>query len=146
MATELEQRNKALVLQTQDEVWNKGNLDFINQAVAPDFIDHPTKRAWDVPAQGRDAMVQAAKALRAAMPDYHSEPIQIVAEDDRVTILARITGTQSGTLFNLPATGKSFSVTEISEFRLANGKIVERWGLVDMVGMMMQLGHVPGGH
>ena len=146
MATEQEQRNKALILQTQDEVWNKGNLNIINQNVASEFVDHPTRRAWEVPSQGRDAMAQAVTMLRTAFPNYHSEPMQVVAEDDRVTILMRLTGTQSGPLFNFPATGKSFSVTEISEFRLANGKIVERWGLVDMVGMMMQLGHVPGGH
>lgn len=146
MATEQEQRNKALVLQVQDEVWNKGNLSVINTAISPDFVDHPTRRAWDVPAQGRDAMIQAVNMLRAAMPNYRSEPMQVVAEGDRVMILARLTGTQTGQLLNFAPTGKSFSVTEISEFRLANGKIVERWGLVDMVGMMMQLGLVPGGH
>lgn len=145
MAIEQE-RNKALILQVQEEIWNKGNLEIIQSAVDPNFQDHPTRRAWDVPAQGRDAMTQAAGALRKGMPDYHSEPMEIVAEGDRVVILSRITGTQTGELFNLPATGKSFSVTEISEFRVVNGKILERWGLVDMVGMMMQLGHVPGGH
>lgn len=146
MATEQEQRNKALVLKVQDEVWNKGNLSTIESSVSPDFVDHPTRRAWDVPTQGRDAMIQAVHMLRSAMPNYRSEPIEVVAEGDRVVILARLTGTQTGPLLNFPVTGKSFSVTEISEFRLANGKIVERWGLVDMVGMMMQLGLVPGGH
>ncbi len=142
MATEQE-RNKALVLQMYEEVWNKGNLDFINTAVSPDFRDHPPRRFFDVPIRGREALFEAATHFRGAMPDFHDNMIQIVAERDRVIYLGRITGTQTNDFFQFKATGKTVSVLGINDFRIENGKIVERWGIFDVMGMMMQLGLIP---
>ena len=34
-------------------------------------------------------------------------------------------------------------MTGINEFRLADGRIVERWGVMDAAGLMQQLGLVP---
>jgi len=43
----------------------------------------------------------------------------------------------------MPPTSKSISVGVIDIFRIAEGKIVEHWGLADMMGMMQQLGAMP---
>ena len=112
MATEQE-RNRALVLQMYDEVWNKGNLGFVNVAVSPKFQDHPSERFYKVPTSGREAISEAAKNFRAAMPDFHDQMIQIVSEGDRVYYLGRITGTQTAPFFQVPASGKKVNVTGI---------------------------------
>jgi len=148
MATEQE-RNRALVLQLYEEVWNKGNFDFVNVSVAPDFQDHAQKRFYSLPTQGREAISEAAKQFRAAMPDFHDQMIQIVAEGNRVYYLGRVTGTHSGNFFQFPPSGNKISVTGINGFHLENGKIVEAWGIFDVMGLMQQMGigpAAPGRH
>jgi predicted SnoaL-like aldol condensation-catalyzing enzyme len=142
MATEQE-RNKALVLQMYEEVWNKGNLDFIRTAVSPDFKDHPPTRFFEVPIRGQEALYEAATHFRAGMPDFHDQMINIVAEGDRVVYVGRITGTHTRPFFDFAPTGKKVSVLGINDFRLANGRIVERWGIFDVMGMMQQMGVIP---
>jgi predicted ester cyclase len=50
------------------------------------------------------------------------------------------TGTQTGDFFGIPATGKSVKFSEIGILRIADGKVVESWYDVDMLGLMGQLG------
>jgi steroid delta-isomerase-like uncharacterized protein len=143
MATEQE-RNKALVLQMYEEVWNRGNLDFINVAVSPEFKDHPPTRFFEVPIRGRESLYEAAKNFRGAMPDFHDQMIQVTSEGNRVAYLGRITGTHTANFFQFPPSGNKVNVTGINIFRLEDGKIVERWGIFDVMGMMQQMGIIPG--
>jgi len=48
-------------------------------------------------------------------------------------------GTHTSEFLGVPATGKQLQVRGIEIWRLANGKIVERWGVVDAAGVMEQL-------
>jgi predicted ester cyclase len=48
-------------------------------------------------------------------------------------------GTHTGDFLGVPATGKQLQVRGIEIWRLADGKIVERWGIVDAAGVMEQL-------
>jgi len=59
------------------------------------------------------------------------------------TALLRETGYQTGEFMGMPPTSKSISVGVIDIFRIAEGKIVEHWGLADMMGMMQRLGAMP---
>ena len=43
----------------------------------------------------------------------------------------------------MPATGKPATVTGIEIYRVADGKIAERWGNFDQLGMLQQLGVIP---
>jgi len=52
-------------------------------------------------------------------------------------------GTNTGPLMGMPATGKQATVTGMDITRMANGKVVEHWGQLDMLGLMQQLGVVP---
>jgi predicted ester cyclase len=72
--------------------------------------------------------------------------LNIVAEDDRVIYLGRITGTHTGSFFQYGPTGNKVDVFGINDFRLRDGKVIERWGIFDVLGMMRQMGIGPGGH
>ncbi|MCC6801373.1 MAG: ester cyclase [Anaerolineae bacterium] len=65
---------------------------------------------------------------------------ELIAEGDKVSVISTIAGTHDGNLMGLPATGKKFSVLLLETVRLENGKYAERWGGLDIVGLMMQLG------
>jgi predicted ester cyclase len=64
----------------------------------------------------------------------------MIAEGDRVVCRERITGTHRGDYMGLPATGKRVEYNEIVIGRFADGRIVETWGVVDVLSLMKQLG------
>lgn len=142
--TTQEQANKELVLRMYEEVWNRKNLDFVNEVVSTEFKDHPPKRFFDVPIRGREALLEAAIGFHKGFPDFHDRMIKIVAEGDKVVYLGEITGTHTGMLYGNAPTGKPVKVQGINYFRLEDGKIVERWGIFDVMGMMQQIGLLPG--
>ena len=142
MTTE-EERNTATVLRMFEETWNRGNLGFIDEVIADDFRDYPPKRFFTTPLQGKQSLYDAVKGFRDGASDFHFEALKTVAEGSHVTYLGRATGTHDGTFFGVPPSGKSFSVLGINEFHLEDGKIVERWGVFDVMGMMMQIGLIP---
>jgi steroid delta-isomerase-like uncharacterized protein len=140
-----QERNKTLALKLYEEVWNKGNLDYIDVAVSPDFVDHPPERFSPRAARGRDSLVETASAFRQAFPDFHDEMVKIVAEGDRVAYFGRFTGTHQGPFFQYAPTGKKINVTGINFLRFEDAKIVERWSIFDVMALMQQLGTMPSG-
>jgi len=137
--------NKEVVRRMYQEVWNEGNLEAADKWVHEEFEDHPPTRFWDLNLRGPRALTDAVAQFHAAMPDYNDRPEQIVAEGDRVVYLGEITGTLKGELFGFPATGKSMKVWGVNFFRMEDGKIRERWGQFDVLGMASQLGLLPPG-
>jgi predicted ester cyclase len=64
----------------------------------------------------------------------------MIAESDNVTARFTARGIHKGDFMSLPATGKPVTMTGIEIFRIENGKIVELWGEVNLLGLMQQLG------
>jgi len=65
------------------------------------------------------------------------------AQGDKVAYVSTMTGTQTGPMGDLPASGKSFTVVNIIIQRLEGGKIAETWVSWDNVAMLSQLGFFP---
>ena len=128
--------NKALMRRFIEEVWNKGNLDVADELFHP---DHVSPSAPALPP-GPEGTKMIATAFRNAFPDYHMTIEQMAAEDDRVAARFLQSGTHKGELWGIPPTGKFAKFSEIGILRIADGKIVESWYDVDMLGMMGQLG------
>jgi predicted ester cyclase len=68
----------------------------------------------------------------------------VIAEGDKVVGRNTVTGTHQGEYLGLPPTGKSVTYDEIFIFRFAGGRIVETWGVVDVLSQMRQLDAIPG--
>jgi steroid delta-isomerase-like uncharacterized protein len=141
MTTDQRTANKQLVEAFIQELFTKGDLDAVDRYLAPGFVNHdaPFPGAPD----GLEGMRQAAVLYRAALPDWHSDVDQMIAEDDVVVERFTASGTHQGELMGVPATGKTIVLQGINIFRVADGKIVERWGQLDQLGMLHQLGLAP---
>ena len=68
---------------------------------------------------------------------------KLIAEEDMLAAHIVIEGTHKGDSMGTAATGKRIRVTVTEMFRIADGKFVERWGNVDEIGLMRQLGVIP---
>jgi steroid delta-isomerase-like uncharacterized protein len=122
------------------EVLNKGNFGLIDELYASDFIEHFAQPG--VPPT-REGFKQTAIALKTAFPDLQYTIEDAIESGDRVVHRLTATGTMKGELNGMPATGKRATWTEIHIGRVANGRVAEHWGVIDQLGLLVQLGIVP---
>lgn len=129
--------NKTVVKDFIDGLFTKGDLGAVDTHLAEDFINH------DPPfgvTPDREGMRAAGQMMRAAFPDWHSELHELIAEGDLVAERFTAGGTQRGEVMGVPPSGTVVSLPGINIWRLRDGLIVERWGLLDDLGFMRQLG------
>jgi steroid delta-isomerase-like uncharacterized protein len=134
------EQNKITVRDFIDGLFTKGDLGAVDSYLAEDFINHDPP--FGVSAD-RDGMRTAGAMMRAGFPDWHSELHQLIAEGDLVVERFTAGGTQRGEVMGVAPTGRTVSLPGINIFRLRDGRIVERWGRLDDLGLLRQLGLVP---
>ena len=122
------------------EVLNTGDFGLIDELVATDYVEHSAPVG--VPAT-RAGFKQAAIALKTAFPDLRYTVSDSIVCGDRTVHRLTASGTMKGEFMGIPATGKRATWSEIHIGRVANGRLVEHWGLVDQLDMLVQLGVVP---
>ncbi len=115
---------------------NTGNFDLFDEVVAPDAVDHDP-----APDQGRgpEGFKTFFGMMRNAFPDLGIAVDQMVADDENVAIAYTVTGTHQGEFQGVEPTGKSISVRGCQISRFEDGKLVERWGSSDELGILQQL-------
>jgi len=131
--------NKALVRRYR-EAHNTNDLAALDDIVAVDIISHA--KLPGLPS-GLEGGKMAHQVFMAAFPDGRATSEDLVAEGDKVVERFSFRGTNTGSLFGAPPTGKQVTSSGMSVFRIANGKIVEHWGENDALGTFQQLGLIP---
>jgi steroid delta-isomerase-like uncharacterized protein len=132
--------NKERVWRAIDEVWNKGNLAAIDAFFAGDAIEHDVA---STPSLGADDPKEVVAAYRRAFPDVQVAIEDQIAEGDQVLTRWTARATQLGAFLGLPPSGRSVVVTGMWLHRLQNGKVVESWENVDLLGLLQQIGALP---
>ena len=134
-------RNKRLVRDLTEVVWNARGLDRIPEFYAPDFVaDYRPYVPFREGHAGIRGMVDGAWT---AFPDYREELNDLVAEGDRVAAHLTISGTQQGQWGLLPPTGKRVRFEEIVILQIRDGKVRRQRGIPDNLNALRQLGVVP---
>jgi steroid delta-isomerase-like uncharacterized protein len=131
--------NKMLVRGYIEEVFNKHQPAASDRFVATDFIEHNPR----LPHEGLAGTKKFLIKVFAAFSDYHGEIQELVAEGDRVVSRVQWTGTNDGPYEGRPATGNKLVFSTSDFFRIENGKIAERWDVVETLARAVALGLVP---
>jgi len=134
------EQNTASVRRQVDEAWNKGNMAVLDELMAADLVFHDPPPGI---APDREGFKKIVSMHRKAMADFHVTIEDIFAEGDKVAVRWSWSGTQKGEYMGIAPTGKQVTLNGISIHRFKNGKIVENWHKMDMLGLMQQLGVVP---
>ena len=132
--------NKTDVRQFIDALVTEGDVGAVDEYLSGDFINHDPPIGLPPDAEG---MRTAGALFREAFPDWHSELHALIAEGDVVVERFTAAGTQEGEVMGMAPTGQAVSLPGINIFRLRDGRIVERWGRLDELGYLRQLGVVP---
>ena len=122
---------------------NSGDVDGFGELLADDFIEH--EELPDL-APSKDGVKTFFRMQIAAFPDLRLTVEDVVADGAKVVARVRYTGTQHGEFQGMPPTGKAVDVQLIDIFAFADdGRVLEHWGVLDLMTMMQQLGVVPEG-
>jgi steroid delta-isomerase-like uncharacterized protein len=133
------EQNKTIARRAFEEVQSRGNLALVDELVAGDYVGHtPLKEI-----HGPEGAKQFFSMLREAFPNMQVTVEDQIAEGDKVVTRWTGRGTHKGHFQGMPPTGRQMTMTGITIFRIAAGKLVEGWTNADMLGLMQQLGVVP---
>jgi steroid delta-isomerase-like uncharacterized protein len=130
--------NKAIVRQTFEKLSTvvEGHADLYGD----DWVGHFP----GMPPLDAAGHTMYAKVMETAFPDLDRQIEDLVAEGDRVVARWTAKGTHLGDFNGMPPTGKFATSSGITIFRIADGKIVEEWSENDLLGLLTQLGAIPG--
>ena len=138
-----EEQNKALVQRIHAEV-SKGNIAIFDEVLSPDYVRHCQAMPPELQEiQGTEVFKAFVAEFVNAVPDCNDEIEFILADSNMVAYVTTTTGTQTGPMGNLPASGKEFTLKNIVIQRIEDGKIAETWISWDNVAMLTQLGFFP---
>ena len=125
------------------EVCNSHDLSQLSEVCDEDYQHHDPQ----LPVTDISSLAQYQEVLGgfiAAFPDLNVEIHDVVASGGRVAARWTFAGTNSANLGEMPATNKSVAVDALIISHISGGKISESWVVYDCMGMMQQLGVVPG--
>lgn len=140
MATEVNksiEANKECVRRFFRDVYDQHNLAAIDAYLATDQVDHTLPTNLPPTTAGTK---RAVEMFLRTFPNLQVTLDDLVAEGDRVAIRFTSHGTPRGMLRLLSWSRKPVAVSSYLTVRIADGKIVEQWGLDDRLAMLRQLG------
>ena len=136
------EENKQLVQRYFETIWNQGDFEREPEFVARDSIVHASPIPGIPP--GIEGPLMIVGTFRRAVPDLRLTITLLLAAGDRVVERWIVHGSHTGAeLFGIPARGTPLVLSGINEFRIEAGRIAERWGMMDVLGMLQQLGVAP---
>jgi predicted ester cyclase len=114
-----------------------GKLEGLREVVDAKALDHDPGPGQGL---GPEGFIHYFSGLRKGFPDLNITAEKLVADDDNVAIAYTITGTHQGDFLGIAPTGRKISARGVQIARFENGKLVERWGSSDQLGILQQLG------
>ncbi len=118
------------------EAINTGNFELFKELVDQNCVDHDPAPGQ---AKGAEGYMQFFGSMKNAFPDFKVEVDHLVADDENVSFAYTATGTHKGEFNGIAPTGKKIKIRGMQISRFENGKMVERWGSSDELGLMKQL-------
>ena len=128
------EENKAIVRRMIEE-YNKHNLDWFDEFIAPDYVDHTNQ-------VDREGVKQLFIMGFKGFPDWYEAIDDIIAEGDKVWLRLTYTGTHTGEFLGLAPTGKKITCMAVAIYRIVNGKLAEGWFVTDGLDMFKQIGAI----
>ena len=107
--------------------------------------DHSDDSEVDSPLAGGQAIGRAAiarlyRTYFGAFADLTLAHDELLIDGDRVVLLGRISGTNTGGFMGMPATGRSLSVPIAFFYEVRDGRITRERRIYDFTGVLLQVG------
>jgi steroid delta-isomerase-like uncharacterized protein len=136
------QEDKKSFMHRFTEFINTASEALAAEVVSPDAIFYVP--GSPEPMRGPGGYLAIIGMMRSGFPDIQWTLEEMITEGDRVAARFIMRGTHRGVFFGLPPTGKPIQVQAMNFYRLSGGQIVEERGQPDLLGLLQQIGAVPG--
>ena len=129
-----EEENKATFRRYLEEVWNKGNLELVDE-IFDRYVSHqPDGSTLE---RGPEDVKRFVGEFLTAFPDYHISIEEQIAEGDKVVSRGTIRGTHLREFRGMAPTGEEMEIPGMTVFRFSDeGKVVESWDSYDQLSLM----------
>jgi len=130
------------------EIYNDGNIELIDELFAPEFVSRNQGRnPGQQEIKDHETMKIVIREVITAIPDIELKIDEILVDGDLAAWHGSLSGTNTGPLKiagkTIPPTKKRIRMEVTTFLRFENGKIVETYGLNDMLSLMRQLELIP---
>jgi predicted ester cyclase len=133
--------SKSLVQDLQRDI-DTGRAEILDKYLSPTYDDHnPPPFASKAP--GRTGVKETFTIALDIFSDFKHVVEDQVAEGDKVATRISGSGKHVGPFLGIPPTNKMVTMSGIAIHRVADGRLVEHWGYVDAVGLLVQMGVMP---
>lgn len=119
---------------------NQENFDFLDEYLAPTYVMHGA----GVEIEGPDAFKDYVKTMTSAFSNLERRVEDIIATADRVVTRWSGRARHTGEFAGIPPTNREVTITGIIISRIENGRVVEEWEEIDRLGLLQQIGALPG--
>ena len=124
-----------------EEGFNGGDLTVAEAVTSPDLVEHQDFGPHHAP--GAEGVRAVISSLRRAFSDFHLRIEDMAVSGDTVWARMTATGTHDGPFMGHPPTGRRMRATVFDVIRVADGRMVEHWGVPDRLSVLHQLEIVP---
>jgi steroid delta-isomerase-like uncharacterized protein len=131
--------NKEWVNKFYTEFLNKGNIKLLDDLVADDYVENEPIPGFELNKKG---LKDYFKMMFVAFPDFKANIDFMIVEKDKVVVYLTYTGTHKGNYMGAPASNKKINFKAVDIIKVQDGKMVEHWGVLDVMTMMEQLGMI----
>lgn len=123
-----------------EEGLNQRNYAVWDELFAADFVAHSAVLGE---MHGVEAVKRSFAGFVTPAPDFQATVEDVIMGGDKLVVRITYRGSDQGSFFGRPATGKRFVLTALYLLRVVDGRVVELWQEADRLGMMQQLGALP---
>ena len=133
---EVEEQNKEITRKFFKEL-DSGNFDAVIELHDSNFVLHMA--GSPEPIKLEDANQLMRNFYTGISKQKHVIDL-IIGEGDKVAIMTTTHGSHNGEFMGIPPSGVGVEFSQVIIWRITDGKIAEAWEVVDMLGLMQQLG------
>jgi steroid delta-isomerase-like uncharacterized protein len=91
-------------------------------------------------ARGREAIEKLYHTYMSAFGDMKLDQDELLIDGDRVALLARVSGTDTGGFMGMPPSGRQVRFPTVFLFELRDGRIARERRIYDFTGVLVQVG------
>ena len=122
-------------------VWNGADPVSLNEVLADNCMYHHYR--FPEPLKGRKAVQEYIAEIRSAFPDFKVIVEEMFAEDTKVVLKWKWSGTHKGKLGDIKPTGKRVSQHGVDIIHLDKNRVVEDYCIADALMLLKQLDAIP---
>ncbi|MGK4567125.1 ester cyclase [Flavobacterium sp. 3HN19-14] len=135
--------NEVLLKAFMQEVWNEKNIAAISKYVASEYTIYlDNSNPWEGKTINHEEFKKRLNFSFDSFPDIHFEIRSAIADGNLVAITWIMTGTNTGSIGEIPPTNKNIEADGITLYHFLDGKISGHTQVYDRTRIMKQLGFI----